>query len=262
MKKMKIYQKILVYLIGIGIICSFFFKEMNPLKLIIHSCDDFIFTIENWLFAKPIEQIRTNLNREMTSSKGTFEAEIEELRRENEDLRKQIKLSGSISDAEIICASVIARPIDLYNEEITINVGKSDGLDGYYAVMSPDGMIGRITEIHEHYSKVALLTDESVKNQFAVRIITDKENDCDAILQAYNSNSGTYRIKLLATSKSIEPGMKVVTSGMGGIFPSGLLIGVIDSADEENADGICYQVKPSVDFSSIRTVSVIKRKTE
>ena len=82
-------------------------------------------------------------------------------------------------------------------------------------------------------------------------------------MEKYNSNTGFYTVRLLSTSKPIEKGMIVVTSGMGGVFPSGILIGYVDSINEkESSLGISYNVVPSVDFSSIRFVNVVKRITE
>ncbi len=260
MKKMKIYQKLLICIIALGIISFFFFDEMNVFRFMINSCDHVVFSIENLLISNPINQIKEKIDPQSCSNESRLEAENEELRKENAELRKQLGLKYSLSEVEIINANVIMRPIDLYSNEIEIDVGSEDGIDDYYAVMTSDGMIGKIVQIYDHSSKVMLFTTENEENQCAVRILTDDDHDCDAIFQKYNSNTGYYQIKLLNTSKSIEKGMKVVTSGMGGIFPSGLLIGFIDSLNEaESSLGVCYNVLPAADFSSIRTVCVVKR---
>lgn len=243
-----------------GLIGTILLGQKNPFMMIVNSCDRFIFFTENLLFSTPIYKLKERLGQNTNSNESQLEAENQELRKENDELRKQLGLNQSLSEVEIINANVIARPLDLYCDEITIDVGKKDGIDQEYAVITSEGLIGRISQINTSSSQVLLFTTETEENKCAVRILIDDESDCDAIFENYNSNTGYYQIKLLNTSKSIEKGMKVVTTGMGGVFPSGLLIGFIESIDESQSSlGVCYNVLPSVDFSAIRVVSVVKR---
>lgn len=266
MKSLKTKKTIIIGTLIIISITSLLTKQFNlenPLEFIVNSIFNSVFHIENQIISEPIYEIKSMISKREISLEKKLQAENEELRQEINELKKQLHLKESLSEYEVLTTTIISRPLDFYSDEIIIGVGKKDGIDGHYAVINDEGMIGRITQIEDTFSKVTLFITEREENQCVVRILIDSENSCDAVLEKYNSNTGFYTVRLLSTSKTIEKGMIVVTSGMGGVFPSGILIGYVDSINEkESSLGISYNVVPSVDFSSIRFVNVVKRITE
>lgn len=233
MKSLKTKKTIIIGTLIIISITSLLTKQFNlenPLEFIVNSIFNSVFHIENQIISEPIYEIKSMISKREISLEKKLQAENEELRQEINELKKQLHLKESLSEYEVLTTTIISRPLDFYSDEIIIGVGKKDGIDGHYAVINDEGMIGRITQIEDTFSKVTLFITEREENQCVVRILIDSENSCDAVLEKYNSNTGFYTVRLLSTSKTIEKGMIVVTSGMGVelyAVPSALVEGLI-----------------------------------
>jgi rod shape-determining protein MreC len=118
-------------------------------------------------------------------------------------------------------------------------------------VIAPPGLVGRLTDVSWHVSKVLLFIDES--------------SNVDAILQRTRTQ-GIIRgdgargceLKYILKNQDVQEGEVVVSSGIGGVFPKGLLIGVISRADRQDA-GLFFKISvtPFVDFSKLEEVLIL-----
>ena len=84
----------------------------------------------------------------------------EEVKKENEELKKMLKVS-SITDFEIVYATVVERNMTYFLNELTINKGANDGLKKNMIVVTNEGVVGKIKDVNENTSKVKLLTSDS-----------------------------------------------------------------------------------------------------
>lgn len=140
---------------------------------------------------------------------------LEELRRENLELRELLSASRQpqvgFRPAEI-------RQIDLnpFSHRVLINRGRRDGLQSGQAVIDAFGVVGQVDEVFVHSARVVLLTDPDHALPIAV-----ERTGVRTI--AYGSGLNTeLRLNDLPMNIDLEPGDRLVTSGLGGAFPAGL----------------------------------------
>lgn len=128
------------------------------------------------------------------------------------------------------------------------------------AVVNNDGLIGKVSTVSNHVSSVKLLANENMSDKISVKI---KVNDSYVygLISKYSAKNNTYTVEGISENVDIPKGADVVTTGMGDIFPSGLLVGHVSKVTTDNFDlSKVALVKASVDFDNIDYVSVLKRK--
>lgn len=188
-----------------------------------------------------------------------YQAKLEESYREIEALKKLAELKTTYSQYELVSAKISSRSVDSFNHTISINVGERDGVELNDAVISSKGLIGKVVDVTENESIVLLLTTETSLNKVSVKIQIDPSKTAEAILERYDPNVHAYILKLLDTQSTITEGMKVISSGIGGAFPSGLIVGEVSKVESlSNAIGLRIEVDPAADFYNIDYIAVVK----
>lgn len=191
---------------------------------------------------------------------SVYQAKLEEAYRDIEDLKQLNELLLSMSESHTISATIIQRSTENFTNSLVINIGSNDGVELGDAVISSEGLIGKVSSVSENTSIVLLLTTELEINKITVKIQVDPSKTSEAILEKYDPNTQSYSLKLLDTNSSITEGMKVISSGSGGLFPSGLLVGTVNHVENlPNAIGLKILVKPAADFYHLNYVAVVKR---
>src|SRR5690554_291957 len=126
-----------------------FSEPVNMVVRFVNSVDNLVNTFEeNQYLKQRIDQV------------NEFQVRIADLEVENEKMRQELNLSETLSDFEPLSATVISRSPDQWMETLVINVGSNDGVRKDLAVMSGNGLIGRVIEVTPNSSKVLLLTSE------------------------------------------------------------------------------------------------------
>jgi rod shape-determining protein MreC len=189
-----------------------------------------------------------------------YQAALEEAYREIEALKDLNELGQTYADYRLLKGTIINRSVDSFSHVLLIDLGSEDGIALDDAVVSTKGLIGKVIEVNPSSSVVLLLTTEESMNKVTVKIQLDAAKTAEAILDKYDPNIRGYVLKLLDTGSTITVGMKVVTSGLGGAFPSGLLVGTVSQVETLNdAVGLKITVDPAADFFSIDYIAVVKR---
>ncbi|MFM9330835.1 rod shape-determining protein MreC [Paenibacillus mesotrionivorans] len=172
---------------------------------------------------------------------------------------------------QYMVAEVVSVSPDPYSNTVNINLGSLDGIKENMAVMSVEGLIGRVSRVSNFTSSVQLLVDMnaesggSAERQLEKGIsatVLGKEDLVFGTIDYYsNEEQGLVMTRIDQRSEmKLEPGDVVVTSGLGQIFPKGLVIGVV-SEKRVGDFGINYlaTVKPkATDFRHLREVLVVK----
>ena len=128
------------------------------------------------------------------------------------------------------------------------------------AVISGEGLIGRVQKVSKTTSEIKLITTNDINSKISVTI-QSADDTIYGIMSGYDSQENLLEIS--STNKDIEnlEGSKVYTSGMGGIFPSGILIGEVFKIEEDKYDvSKTIKVTPASNFSNFRFVKVLIRK--
>lgn len=190
----------------------------------------------------------------------SIEAENDNLKDEVNTLKKNLELNTILSDKVYQNATVVNRNIDYWYDEVTIDKGSKNGIKKDMAVINNDGLIGKITSVSNYYSTVKLLANENMSDKISVKIKIGEEY-AYGLISKYNAKTNTYTVEGISENLTIPKGADVVTTGMGDIFPSGLLVGHITKVTTDNFDlSKVALVKSSVNFDNIDYVSILKRK--
>lgn len=187
--------------------------------------------------------------------------ELQELKQENKELRNTLKKTDAMRDFTPIQATVISRSPERWIEQVSINKGSKDGVKSNMAVITADGMIGKIKSTSKTTSTVQLLTGFDQFNRISAKISQKKGKDIVGVIEEYDEKSKSLLFRIIDESnKDLKKGELVVSSGMGGVFPSGLPIGTVREVIPDQY-GLTQTalIKPAADMFQINNVIVVDR---
>lgn len=183
-----------------------------------------------------------------------------ELKRELDELKELNDIKSTLTDFQTINALVIERNKMYWFNTITINKGKNSGIELDMAVISSNGLIGKVNKVSQTTSEIKLITTNDINSKLSV-VIKTGEDMIYGIMSGYDDVNNC--LQVVSTNKNIEvkEGSLVYTSGMGGVFPSGILIGKVNSIKSDKYDvSKVINVKPSSNFNNFKFVAVLKRE--
>ncbi|MDT0161923.1 rod shape-determining protein MreC [Bacillus sp. AG4(2022)] len=188
-----------------------------------------------------------------------LEADVQRLKDENEKLQTILDKKGDLSKYEPIQATVIARNPDRWEETLIINKGEKDGLKKDMAVITAGGLIGKVKNTSNLSASVQLLSSTDPANRISA-VINEK---IYGTIEGYDTKKKLLLLKRIPYDAKIKKGEIVTTSGLGGVFPSGLPVGVVEEVvpDEFGLNQTAY-VKTGADFYDIEHVMVAKLSME
>lgn len=150
-------------------------------------------------------------------------AQLEEYRQENERLTALLDIESAYSVTGT-ASRIIGRSTDSYNRTITIDKGNNDGISAGMPVMDQNGLIGQIDTVGPTSAVVRLLSDES--SGVAALIQSTREEGV-----VTGSVEGLLYLQYIPVSSTVSPGDVIITSGIGGVYPKGIVIGEVLSVD-------------------------------
>jgi rod shape-determining protein MreC len=170
---------------------------------------------------------------------------------ENRRLRRLLALQENLP-LTTLSGEIIAREWGGWIRSLTVNRGRGDNVPRLTAVISPNGLIGRVVDVRLGVSIVQVLTDPtSTVGAHVLRTRTPGIVEGDP--------RGTLRFKFMARDgASIQSGDLLVTAGQGGLFPRGIPIGTVRSIDNRGAALFHYaELTPAVDFARVDEVLLV-----
>ncbi len=205
-------------------------------------------------------EVPTNSDEDQTKSFNNLISENEELKNDIEELKKELDLNKTMTEYEIVNATVISRNKDYWFNTINIDKGSKQGIKKDNAVITYDGLIGKISKVYKYSSEVKLITTEDVNFKVSVNIKID-DKDYYGILNGYDKKNNLLKITGIDKDIKIKKDKEVVTSGLSNTYPSGLYIGKVKKIqnDSYNLSQIIY-IKTKQNFDKIHYVTVIKEK--
>jgi rod shape-determining protein MreC len=149
-------------------------------------------------------------------------------------------------------AEIVGRGAPLLPNRLLLNVGSNDGVKEQSAVVTAEGLVGKILRVTHTSSLASILLDRNMGVA-----ATLQNSRVDGIVHW----DGGHRLRLdhVPITIDVKPGSRVVTSGMGGIYPQGLLIGTVQEVtDAPDKMFKIIKVTPSVDFKRLEEVFVLE----
>ena len=230
---------------------SFFSKPTHYITGVIGNIDGVLNTYtEN-------KKLKTRL-----SEYASIQAELSDVGAENDRLRAIIDKEENLRDFESIHATVIARNPDQWEEKIIIDKGEAHGIEKNMAVVTEGGQLaGKVVTVTPFTSTVELLTTEN--RDFRVSAVIPGKDATFGLIEGFDQARNELIMKRIDSSFEVKPGEKVISSGLGGIFPKGLLIGEVTevSTDDYGLTKLAY-IRPAAKFSMLDHVIVAKRTSE
>jgi rod shape-determining protein MreC len=207
-----------------------------------------------WAGDLGVSRSRLEQLREQNVRLRTRVAELEEARLENERLRALVKLTQA-RELESLAARVIGRPTNSWEGVIVIDRGTEDGVANGMAVIGPQGLLGQTVEVGPSSAKVRLITDQ----RSGVAALVQRSRATGVVKGSIN---GGLDFDFVSKETTVRAGDVVITSGLGGVFPKGLVVGEV-TAVERDPSGL-YQrvsVEPAGDLTGLEEVLVLIGET-
>jgi len=214
---------------------------------------------------KQITSVRTGLKSldQLEHENAALQVENREVRATNQGLRdvehEVNRLRHALNYRErsvfkLIAAEIIARDSSTWWRTITINRGRRDGIETDMPVVTDLGLVGKTTTVSDSISVVLLVSDENCR--LAASVEGSREQGIVSGERTTTGLTPLLNLNFLSKQADLKPGQKVYTSGVGGVFPSGLLVGVVKSYRVRELDGQA-QLTPAVDLSHLEDVFVV-----
>jgi rod shape-determining protein MreC len=179
-----------------------------------------------------------------------------------EELENILELNGTLLDSEYINATIISRDLGYFYDKVIIDKGSFSGIEENDAVVTSDGLIGKVISTSYNTSDVRLLTSDDVNMKISVKIKVE-DDYLYGLLTGYNQKNNTFIIEGISSNKEIPISSEVTTTGLGDTFPSGILIGYVKSITKDHFDlERTLEVTSKVKFESVSYVTVLKRGSE
>src|SRR5216110_1777622 len=208
---------------------------------------------------KQITSVRTGLKslEELEKENAALNVDNRQLRATNQALRdvehevNRLRIALSYrqrSVFKLIPAEIVTRDASTWWRTVTINRGKYDHIETDMPVVTDEGLVGKTTTVGENISVVLLISDENCR--VAASVEGSKEQGIVSGERVSASVMPMLELNFLTKQANLQPGMKTYTSGVGGVFPSGLLIGTVQSFRVRELDGQA-RIVPAVDLSHL-----------
>ncbi|SHF02368.1 rod shape-determining protein MreC [Caldanaerobius fijiensis DSM 17918] len=179
---------------------------------------------------------------------------LKELAIENKQLRDMLNFKRKNEGIKFIGANVIARnPLDTF-DLIVIDVGKKNGVKPGMAVITSEGLVGKVIQVSENWSKVLSILDQTS----AVSGIDVRTRDTGIVRGSEENGGNVLTMEYIPIDSKMKVGDEIVTSGLGGIFPKGLYIGKVISISRSTGSLMkIAKIKPGADFMRLEDVYVV-----
>lgn len=215
-------------------------------------------SIEGYLkYFTTIEKL-DNENKELKDKISQLEGQLadsDSLKEENERLKEYLEIKENYPDFKFSEAIVIGSESENYSTVLTLNKGSDHGIEIGMPVIVKSGLVGSVCEVGSRWCRVRVITEASSSvGAYVSRSGVTGILEGDILLK----DVGECYLRYISPDSDIEVGDPVYTSGIGSVYPEGLLIGRISSVEiEENLRTKSARVKLAVDFEDLKYLLIV-----
>ena len=207
---------------------------------------------------------------ELEAENAKWKTEVEGMRAENQALRGVERENIRLRDAlgyknqapfSLVAARVVGRPVTNWWHSLQVDKGSLDGIEVGMPVLTPDGLVGKIIMAGEHVATVLLITDE--KCQVAASVEGTSDTSMQGVVhvevrgeRASSNLQPRMVLKFVSKYARLEPGVKIITSGAGQVYPPGVVIGRVIEFKPRELDGEAT-LEPAVDLATLSDVFIV-----
>lgn len=231
---------------------NIFFQITAPSKEAIYGFSLKVNGFVNFVFSvNQLNQENDQLKREKEELLAEL-AYLKEIEAENEFIRSQIGLPLS-DQKELVLANIIGQDPSGLSRSFLINKGERSGISQKAVVITAGNiLVGWVIEVFDSYSRIRIITDPEARVNAKIQ-----QSGLTGLIKG--GSGSNLILDLLPRGELIQKEEIVVSSGLAGLFPPGLLIGQVQRVISSDVDiSQMAKVKPAVDFNSLTRVFVIK----
>lgn len=185
-------------------------------------------------------------------------SKVGELTKENEELRAIVGKKDSLRQYDPLQSTIIGRNPDKWYDLVAIDKGAQQGVQKDMAVITDKGLIGKVKSVSQFTSTVELLSSVTRTNRISA--VVQEDQTIFGLIEGYDKDKQALVFTKIPSNSNVKKDQYVVTSGYGGIFPKGLVIGkIVDVTPDDYGLTQTAYVKPEADFNNIDNVIVAKR---
>lgn len=234
---------------------------LNPVQKVVYTISDKVHDVFDFFYNfSDVKNENNDLKKKNLELENQL-VEYNELKRQNDVLRGIVDFSKENNQYKYIGTNIIGKSGNSFVEDYTIDKGSSEGIKKDYIVISPQGLVGVVTEVHSNWSKIQTLLNENVA---VAATIEGDSNSGDGIVKGYRNGSEMQaEITNLPMNSTIKEGETVVTSGLGGYYPKGIRIGEVTSVQSDDVKVMKTAIlKTYVDFNNLQELFVVVPPSE
>lgn len=190
-----------------------------------------------------------------------LQADYETLKKENGRLREMLNLPSTLKQYKMIAAEVVARQHDTWYSVLTVNKGEKDGIKANMAVITSKGLVGMVESVSYFTSNIRLVSD--IERTRYISAVSMGKAESFGIVESYDAERKELILRKIPLEGGLLVGDPVLTSGLGGFFPKGLLIGKVTEIlpGEDGLTKMAY-VKPAADLYQLDEVFLVMRSDQ
>lgn len=193
---------------------------------------------ENNILKKQISRLESDLTT------------MEEVRKENLRLKRLLSYSDEMSHQRIM-AQVVGWDSANEFKVIRLNKGKNHGIKVMAPVITDHGLVGYVYRVTDNYADVLTILDQNNR----VDVMIERTRTHGIVEGVFNFKCA---LKYIMRNEPVEVGDKLITAGVGGIYPKGIKVGMVTDITKENFGmTLSIEVIPSVDFDKLEEVLVL-----
>jgi rod shape-determining protein MreC len=173
---------------------------------------------------------------------------------ENERLKRLLMFENQWN-YPIFLTQIIGHNPGAYMTTVVINNGEADSIFYGMPVFTVDGLVGKVSKVFSNHSMVQLLSDPNSRTS----VVSQRSR---VLGMLFSRNNGDMQIQVSGYA-DLVPGDTIVTSGLGGIYPKGIPVGVVSKLDKNDSDVLSYgNIKLLQRIESLEEVFVIKKNMD
>lgn len=213
---------------------------------------------ERVFYPSKIQQENDRLRAELESYKLKDTA-YEQTSKENARLASLLSYAQQNPNMSFVTAKVIATGFNEYVDTLTLNVGTRHGVRLKQPVVTGGGIVGRVSEVGASWCKVKTMLNDDMRISAMVSRTRDEGMFGGVI--SYEGSSALLQLYYLPANSVVEVGDVILTSGLGGEFPKGMLVGEVIALPTAR-DGFDAAVLVDIDFEHLEEVMVVLNMDE
>ncbi len=248
-------QEYFTLLVSLAISFVFLFSNHNPqverLRTLVIGAWGYGLKAVTWYQSMQDMQEELSRLRARTTRLLLENSQLREAALENARLRAMLEFKQK-STFDLVSARVLARSAEHFVKTLTLDVGTRQGVQKNMPVIAPAGLVGKILAVSGNTSEAQLVLDHNFRA--ACKIQRSRING----ILVYEGGR-TCRLTQVPKNADVKLGDVVITSEISGLFPTGIIVGVVKKIKRSNSTlFLDIEVEPAVDFDTLEEVFVIK----